>query len=218
MSHTNVRFASLISLYLLSLAIGCTDSGGGGAPPGGEGELAINPPKIFTGFDGTNTYKAPVVSTPASGAEWSIGDPSLADIAPDGDGTQLMITTKKAGTTTITVKAGGQTATAELIIAAYTTEQHDVGERRYMEGGGGDPGCITCHANGPDHTPTQVDADTDEQVINSFVNGVDPEGVPIPTPKHMWSVTEEEKPGLVSYLRSLEPAGYPEPDQPTPGN
>jgi hypothetical protein len=32
---------------------------------------------------------------------------------------------------------------------------------------------------------------------------------------HMWKVTDEEKIGLMAYLRSLEPIGFPEYDEPT---
>jgi hypothetical protein len=186
-------------------------------PPASGDELSINPPVIFTGYDGVNTYKAPVIAEGGKSVTWSISDESLAALTPGADG-ELMITAKKAGEGVITLTAGGKSVTADLRIAAYTPEENAVGKQRYTNSQEGDPPCQSCHATGPDHSPTQTDADTDEQVMASFLTGVDPEGVPIPTPRHTWNVTEPQKRGLVAYLRSLEPRGYPEPDQPTPGN
>jgi mono/diheme cytochrome c family protein len=89
------------------------------------------------------------------------------------------------------------------------------------------PACIDCHGKGkgPDHTPTEVDADPDPQIQNTFLTGMDPEGREVDYEheyanllkgrKHKWSVTMDEAVGVVAYLRSLEPTGYPEWDAPT---
>jgi hypothetical protein len=91
------------------------------------------------------------------------------------------------------------------------------------------PACTNCHGKGagkgPDHTPTELDADPDSEVQTTFTTGVDPEGRPIAEEsewkyllegkKHMWSVTPTQKTSLLAYLRALEPTGYPEYDAPT---
>jgi len=218
MPHHFCVMRSIGLLALLTTGVACGGGGDGAGSNGGGDKLEIGPTTIYTGFDGTNTYKAPIIAmTSAASAwtggkvTWTFGDPSLVAAAPNDTGTQVMLTTKKAGMTTVTASADGQTATAQLVITAYTTAQHTAGMDRYTKSQGSDPPCSSCHATGPDHTPTQIVVDTDDQVMGSFVNGVDPEGKAIPAAKHTWTVTEPQKLGLISYLRSLEPKGYPDP-------
>jgi hypothetical protein len=52
-------------------------------------------------------------------------------------------------------------------------------------------------------------------VQNTFLTGVDPEGKPVKAANHKFAVTDVEKAGLIAYLRSLEPTGFPEPDEAT---
>ncbi|HKU45079.1 MAG TPA: hypothetical protein VJR89_43265 [Polyangiales bacterium] len=160
---------------------------------------------------------------------WTIADPSIAQIAPqDADNKHLMVTVSKPGMTTITATSGGQTSTVPLTVVSYTAEQYTDGEKRYMMGPNTDnPPCKECHApgKGPDHTATELDADPDSQVQNTFLTGVDPEDRPIVDHSefsellkgktHKWMVTESEKVGLVAYLRGLPPMGFPEYDEPT---
>jgi hypothetical protein len=172
-------------------------------------------------------YKAPVITVDAPGpVTWAITDANLAKIAPEGS--NVMISATAAGTTTITATSGGKTVTAQLNIVSYTTQQYDDGMRRYtMSNDTDNPACKECHApgKGPDHTATELDADPDEEIQHTFLTGVDPENRPIAENSeyatllkgktHMWMVTESEKIGLIAYLRSLPPMGYPEFDAPT---
>jgi hypothetical protein len=191
-----------------------TGNGNTGTPAATD--LQIIPATVYTGFDGTDAFKAPVISVGGQNVKWTLSDPGAATLEPSADGSQLMIVTKKAGSFTLTATAGGKTATAKLSVTAYTNAQHAAGAKRYGASEGGDPPCSTCHggASGKDHTPTQLVFDTDDEIIDTFTKGVDPEGVPVPTAKHKWTVTEPEKLGLVSYLRSLEPRGYPSAEDP----
>ena len=234
----------VVSAFGLALVAACGSSEESGsannavaAPPGaGSGgagnlpsEFEVFPPKIFTGYDGSHTFKAPIIAVSSPGeVTWSIADPSIAMIAPDpSDSTELMITALAAGTTTVTATSGSASMTVPLEVVAYTQEQYAAGEQRYKNGDDDNPACIDCHApgKGPDHTATELDADPDDEVQNTFLSGIDPEGRPIEDNSeysfllkgkdHMWQVTEVERLGLLAYLRALEPMGYPEYDEPT---
>ena len=217
----------------LSLLLGACDGGttmsgqmNGGSDGGpsadagatAPGALEILPNKIYSGYDGVAIYHAPIIARGGTGLTWSVADPSLVQLTPDaGDpnGGELMIVTHKAGATTLTVRDGsGHSATAELIITSYTPAQRALGESRYGMDQAGDPACASCHAGftGPDHTPTLLEVFTDAQIINTFLTGIDPHGNAIPTARHNWNVTEPQKLGLVAYMRSLAPRGYPDPD------
>src|SRR5436190_22868995 len=78
--------------------------------------LEIFPSKIYSGFDGKNTFRAPIIVSGAKGVKWSIDDPTIASLAPNDDGTELMITMKKAGKATLTASAGTKKATAPLSV------------------------------------------------------------------------------------------------------
>lgn len=227
----------LRSFLLAAVACGSDSSNGDASESagmtGGVDSFKIFPDKIFSGYDdGTNTYKAPVIAhfTGKEGAvTWKVSDESIASVASDGP--NAMLTMKKAGKTMVTATSGGKVASASLTVYQYTREQHEAGAARYAKGPNDDnPPCVLCHGqmqgvNRPNHTPTEVDADGDPELQNTFVTGKDPEGRPIAEmsefaallngKKHMWQVTEIEKKGLLSYLRSLEPLGYPEYDAPT---
>ena len=123
---------------------------------------------------------------------------------------------------------GTTTKDAMLEVIAYPAAQWEAGKNRYAMGPDDkNPACKECHApgKGPDHTPTELDADTDDEIRNTFVTGKDPEGRPVDYEKeytmllkgydHMWKVTEDEKIGLVAYLRSLKPLHFPEYDEAT---
>jgi hypothetical protein len=158
---------------------------------------------------------------------------ALADDGSNS-GSEAMMTMKGAGTVTITAQAGNLKGTAVLTITQATAALWETGKNRYQDGisiRGGTPGvpptpgmpptvnrqaaCTNCHGSALDdveHTPAQIGGYTDAEVITIFTQGRKPAGVPnriIPaaqwTPIHQWTMTEEEKQGLVFYLRSLEP-------------
>ena len=207
------------ALAVFTCSLGCgSSSNAGGTDAGGASptSICIFPEEVFTGYDGKNTFKAPIRAyAPNGGAltevTWSLGTPAVAGLVPNADGT-LMITAKQAGSTTITAKMGTLTASVPFEIVSYPATAHDVGDKRYHMVEGMSPACVTCHggdAGAADHTPTQLDADDDKGIQRSFLEGVDPEGRPLKQANHKWEVTEEEKAGLLAYLRSLEPKGYP---------
>jgi hypothetical protein len=73
------------------------------------------------------------------------------------------------------------------------------------------------------HTPSQTAGYSDAELITIFTEGKKPEGEPqrytfIPKEYwnmgHRWNVTEEQKKGLVVYLRALAPKGQENVDTP----
>jgi hypothetical protein len=81
-----------------------------------------------------------------------------------------------------------------------------------------DLSCRNCHgataqALDVEHTPQQTGGYSDDDLIKIFTMGMKPEGAKFHTPfpptiyerYHTWEATDEEKKGLVVYLRSLEP-------------
>lgn len=83
-------------------------------------------------------------------------------------------------------------------------------------------GCNTCHASEAqilqlEDTPMQTAGYTDDELITIFTKGEKPEWVyrkaSIPSflwgPNHAWTVSEEEKWGLVAYLRTKPPKRQP---------
>lgn len=233
------RYA-LLPAVALTFAVGCGSSNGS-TSSGEMGETAesmspppknfqIFPPMLFSGFDGTNTYKVPISIFKNDGpVTFTIDDMTLASIdTKNNDSTNIMLKTLKAGTTMVHAAAGGKMVSAPLTITAYTPDQNAAGKKRYTTAADADnPACQDCHGagKGPDHTPTEVDADPDEDIINTFLTGKDPEGRPVGMEykqilkghTHMWKVTMDEHIGLVSYLRSLTPTGYPDYEAETAG-
>lgn len=77
--------------------------------------------------------------------------------------------------------------------------------------------CTNCHAKGGqgsdvEHTPTQTGGFSDEELVDMFTKGVKPEGVKMRVMTeekwkkiHTWEMDEDEKAGLVVYLRALTP-------------
>jgi hypothetical protein len=228
------RIRDLIGIALLSVVACSSDTGDEGSSTGHKesdvvagGQFKIFPPEIFTGTDGVHTFKAPIITVNSAGAvTWTVADPSIAQITPDGE--NAMVVATKAGDTKVTAMSGGKSSEVTLHVVSYTPEQYAEGEKRYtMTLNADNPACKECHApgKGPDHTSTELDADPDSQIQNTFLTGVDPEGRPIKDNSefanllkgktHKWTVTETERAGLLAYLRSLPPMGYPEYDEPT---
>ena len=224
----------VIALALASgLFLGCgsktaTETGGVEVEHGEPKNFQIFPPSLYSGFDGVNTYSIPLqVFKNAGPVTVTVDDMSLVSVVKmSSDNTKITYKAEKAGTTMVHAMAGGQTVSAPLTIAMYTPELNAAGKKRYTMGPDKDnPACQECHGagKGPDHTPSEIDADIDEDIVNTYVTGKDPEGRPVGEEfmqllkgyKHMWKITDEEKKGLVVYLRSLPPTGYPEYDAAT---
>jgi|tagenome__1003787_1003787.scaffolds.fasta_scaffold20860902_2 hypothetical protein len=215
--------AALLALSALAPACQGDESSGGSTAVGWK----IVPRRMYSAFDGTHSFKVPMLALNVFGVKWSISDPSLAhiDAYDDSDtapGSEAMVLARTAGTTTISATAGRQEASSVLTVTAVTPQLWEIGRRRYVEGAlirndVPDPAaaCTNCHGAGKndvEHTPAQIGGFSDEDVIAIFTEGRKPPGVKnrvIPfeqwSPIHRWAMDDEEKKGVVAYLRSLEP-------------
>jgi mono/diheme cytochrome c family protein len=179
--------------------------------------LHVLPAQTHSGFDGTHAFKVPVAVYGGSGVKLVASDPSMVDIAPTklvdptGDsGDYFMVTTKKAGTVTLTAIAGASSASATLSISAYTLDEYSVGEHRYTTAATSGPACVSCHSanGGIDHSPSRLASAKDTDVVTVITTGILVEGSPITAVRHKWAVSDTEAAGLVAYLRALEPRGF----------
>lgn len=196
------------------------------APDSGLGVLTFRPEESFSGFDGQHTFKVPVaVYDSTDDLEVAATDPSAAEIVPKklttpdrGDGTldtgkYFLVTVKRSGTITLRATSSGRTAESQINVASYPAGRWQTGETRYKNGSTTDPACTQCHSQGQaiDHSPAALATATDEKIGVVITTGVSTGGFPIKIdgkPSHRWTVTDDERDGLVTYLRSLEPRGF----------
>jgi hypothetical protein len=201
-------------------------------PNTGLGQLRFMPSAVFSGVDSEHTFKVPIAVYDAStDLEVTADDPAAVTVTPTAlekptnngtfdSGKYFMIEMKKAGRITLTASSKGKTASAVIQSTQYDSQRWAAGEKRYMSAGtSSDPPCTLCHAGGTaiDHSPATMAAIKDQDIGLIIVNGIKPGrvigGVNCPEcstegGKHRWRVTEAEKNGLITYLRSLEPNGF----------
>jgi len=200
------------------------------SPESGLGELLFRPNAVYSGVDGTHTFKVPLaVYDSDSDLSVTASDPSALTLAkatlknpvsPDGitdNGKYYMITALKAGTYTLTATSKGRSTTASITIASYAANRWDDGDKRYNNSVATmtpDRACKNCHVNGLaiDHSPAALATATDQEIGIIITSGVKPGPSVIkipndPTP-HQWTVTATEKDGLVTYLRAIDPRGF----------
>ena len=221
----SVRGLGLGLLLACATGIGC-----GSESSNGGGTLKVVFSQLYTAHDGTRTFKVPVMVPSIFGVKWSVSSPSVAEIEAYEDdpmalGSEAMVIAKSPGTVTITASAGGLTGQASLVITGATTALWELGRARYQEGRkirndipDATAACSNCHGMGGvdvEHTPAQIGGYSDEQVVGIFTMGVKPPGVQnriVPfeqwSPVHRWQMTDEEKQGILVYLRSLEPQSH----------
>lgn len=204
------------------------------SPESGLGEILFRPDRVYTGRDGTHTFKVPVAVYDAdSDLTITADDPSAVTITKttlknpvnqDGvtdNGKYYLLTALKAGTYTLTATSKGRSTTASLTVSEYAPARYGAGEARYNNGvttKTADRACTNCHVQGAgiDHSPAALGTATDQDVGVIVTTGVKPSaGGPQvikikdePGTQHKWDVTETEKDGLITYLRGLEPRGF----------
>lgn len=192
--------------------------------------LEVHFPVAYSAYDGKHTFKLPATVTGVKGVKWSASDPSMVDLEPNSNGTDVMITMKKAGAVDIIAQSGNLSGSARLTITQFPPEMWDDGSDRYNNGivwqrgpdgkrGGQNKqlACTNCHGKTDssgdiEHTPTQTGGYSDTDLITIFTQGKKPAGVPqriMPIERwsklHQWQMTDNERNGLVVYLRSLTP-------------
>ncbi|MBX3226205.1 MAG: hypothetical protein KIT84_28470 [Labilithrix sp.] len=209
-------------------------------------EFGLFPKIAHSGFNATTRFNV-VYATSAPAPEWSIDDPSIGTIAPTVppsipgvDVSNLkfaLVTTTKAGETTVHVRSGDTVLDAQLVVKGYTDEQVVLGKARYDTDAtnGAEPArkpCADCHTKpeGVDHSPLKMAGFDDPTILGVIQDATYPDGGagssttsafrpsgPLTLTTHKWGLTEPEKDGILAYLRSLPlgkvtDAGAPPPD------
>lgn len=204
------RRLAVASLCIVSLASGIAACSGAPASTDSAdisgAELSIDFPTMYSAFEPSHDYKIPAKVSGVKKVKWSASDPDAVDLDPGTDGTSVMITVHKAGTFTITAKAGSLSGSAELNVTDATPDDWNDGNARYNDGvviqrgghhdgggggGGADGGwpapdkqaaCTNCHGEGSrmdvEHTPMQTGGYSDQQLIDIFTKAKKPDGVP----------------------------------------
>ena len=204
------------------------------SPESGLGELLFRPNKVFSGTDGTHTFKIPVaVYDSAADLAVTADDPTALTIAKatltnpvneDGvvdNGKYFMITALKAGAYTLTATSNGKSVTASVTVSDYAATRYDTGDQRYHNGVATktmDRACANCHQQGLaiDHSPAALATASDQEVGIIISTGVKPGPTVIKIPmsvgepglQHKWTADDPTKEGLITYLRALNPRGF----------
>jgi hypothetical protein len=196
----------------------------------GLGVLEFKPPAMYSGFDGTHTFKAPfAIYGSGDDVKVTCSDSSAVDITPEtlatpvgpngtDTGKYYFAVMKKAGDFTLTVKSGGTSQSGTLHVENYDPSRYATGEARYNTGPDAQhPPCTQCHggASGIDHSPSALVSVTDVKVGLIMSTGLSTGGFPINIDKttypdgHKWTDGPgAEQDGLITYLRALEPKGF----------
>jgi hypothetical protein len=201
------------------------------SPESGLGQLLFRPDKVYSGVDGTKTFKVPLavydsdsdlVVTPSDPSALTVVKATLTNpVSPDGitdNGKYFMVTALKAGTYMLTATSKGRSTTASITIADYAASRWGDGDKRYNNGDTSmtaTRACKNCHVNGLaiDHSPAALATATDQEIGIIITTGVKPGPSVIKIPmqpgtQHKWTVTDVEKDGLVTYLRAIDPRGF----------
>ncbi len=190
----------------------------------------LMPDLINTGFTGgAEVFKVPLFTDLTGTLTWEVADPSLADVTPvdppedyvaakNAEPTKVpdiqfaMLTTKKAGSSKVLVKSAGKTAEAQLTVKTYTSAAYAVGQARYRTAAdGARQPCAGCHEkpDGADHSPSWLALFDDDDVLSAIQTGVyASDKYEVNGGNHKWTLTDEEKGGIMAYLRGLAPRGF----------
>lgn len=217
----------LYAVLIAGCSLGGDDVDGDAKVPG------LFPSVAHSGHNPQGSFRV-LFATSAPSPQWSVGDASIATIAPANaprgtekgvrDLAYALATMTKAGETTVTVRSGDTTLTSKLIVKAYSDADVAAGKARY-ETGGPEPerqACASCHAkpDGVDHSPLKM-AGFDDAVIlgviqeatyppsttgRAVASDYAPKG-PLQLATHKWSLTDQEKVGVLAHLRSLPLGG-----------
>jgi hypothetical protein len=192
-------------------------------------ESGLFPQVAHSGFNSAATFRV-MFATNERSPSWVVADPSIATIAPapaptiagldERDLSFALVTTTKAGETTVSAISAGTTLTARLVVKDYTADQLAVGKARY-ETASTDPArppCASCHAKegGVDHSPLKMAGFDDPTILGVIENATYPASPtgqsttsayapkgPLKFTGHKWNLTDPEKDGILAHLRSL---------------
>ena len=220
--RTKTRVGAVaLALSLGTGTMGCSDE----APSNGMIKVVYS--QLYSAYEPMRSYKVPVMVPGVFDVRWSVSDGALAEIEqyeddPLAAGSEAMVTAKGPGMVKVVATVGGIKGEATMIITEGSANLWETGRKRYQEGPrirndipDKTAACSNCHGPGGrdvEHTPAQIGGYSDDQLIAIFTQGMKPAGVKNRilaveqwSPIHRWDMTEDEKRGVVVYLRSLEP-------------
>lgn len=204
-----------------------------------DADILFSP--MYSAFDGMHDYKVPAIVNGYTDVRWEADPMDAVAFTPLGDN-GVTITTRAAGDVRIIARSGSLSGSTMLHIRQADPSEWQIGFDRYnnevplpqldpmqaMAMGvmlPDDLSCRNCHGGGAEalsveHTPQQTGGYSDADLIAIFTMGQKPpasnwrSGIPefIYMRIHTWAATEEEKNGIVTYLRSLEPKSQGEID------
>jgi hypothetical protein len=214
---------------------GSNGGAGSGSPSAVGTELDANIlfSPMYSAYDGVHDFKLPAIVNGYTDVQWE-ADEEYVGLERLSDNS-VMITTRKAGEVRIIARSGSLSGSAMLTITEASPSDWELGEMRYNNGVDLPPinqaeamamgvtipddlSCRNCHGGGAmalsvEHTPQQTGGYSDADLVNIFTMGAKPptagwrSGIPefIYMRLHTWTATEEEKKGIIVYLRSFEP-------------
>jgi hypothetical protein len=152
-------------------------------------QFGLFPNVAYSGFNANGSFKV-MFATGATAPQWSVGDPSIATVAPSVAPTITGVSTKglsfalvtvlKAGQTTVSVTQGGTTLTSQLMVKAYADGDLVVGKARYENPDPNNdparPPCASCHQKpgGVDHSPLKMAGFDDDVILGVIQNATYP--------------------------------------------
>jgi hypothetical protein len=219
-----LRSIAWVVLAAALVAGGCLPESTPGADAGATPYLF--PDIIHSGYDGEHVFRVPVGTNLEGDVTWEVVDAPLATVepttAPDNlqsaATTWVMVTTSGAGTTRIIARKGDASAEAMLIIASYAAADVSLGDMRYNAPANPGPGreaCASCHvlpggsATDVDHSPVSMTLYTDDEILSAVTTSAFPDGLVIDGGNHVQDLTIDERRGVVPFMRSLPPRGFP---------
>jgi hypothetical protein len=206
-----------VLVALSAAAVACSETPQAPKPK----ELTILPENVYSGFDGTHSFKAPVaVYEAGSDLTVTAEDPSAVEVTPTalltpGKTKELyfMLTVKKDGVHKVIARSKGKEKTVTLTATKYDAADWAAGAQRYSTATmNGNAPCTQCHRGGGiDHSPAALAAVNDTTVNKVITNGTTVFGARIKIDGqagHKWAVSDGDRRMLVTYLRGLEPVGF----------
>ena len=223
----------------IMLALGTVAILACGSSDNSSGDVAIHPGELYSGFeDGTTTtFSVPATAinvADKTAVKWTVGDSSIADVTTEdpqpGDAPQksthhAIVTTKKAGKTTLRATVGGTKVEIPLTVTSYSAGSSELGNDLYQvdnpgatQGGATDYvhglGCIGCHGakGGPRHSPSEIGGYPDAAILETIATGVKPNGdvIQVANGNHKFSLDDKQKEAILARLRSLAPIDFPQ--------
>jgi hypothetical protein len=218
-------------LVLFVVVGGC--SLGSGDVDGDVTAHGLFPAVAHSGHNPQGSFRV-LFATSAPNPQWSVGDASIARVAPAAaprgtekgvrDLSYALATMTKAGETTVTVRSGETTLTSKLVVKAYSDADVAAGKARYETGGpeANRVACASCHAtaDGVDHSPLKMAGFEDAVVLGVIENATYPASTtgravasdyapkgPLELEAHKWNLSDQERVGVLAHLRSLPLGG-----------